>query len=304
MRIAVTGAGGMLGQDLCRVLGTRHEVYPLRRGDLDITDPDAVTETLGRIAPQVVVHAAGWTDVDGCERDPDRAFRVNALGSRYVALGAASAGAALLYLSTDYVFDGAKKEPYTEWDPPAPLSVYGASKLAGEREVRALCPRHWIVRTSWLFGPGRNFVATILAQARRDAPLRVVDDQVGSPTYTEDLAAGLAALLEAPRFGIYHLTNGGHCSWFEFATAIVRAVGLRVPVEPIPSTALARPAPRPPYSVLRNACWELEGRPPLRPWPEALSAYLARILGGGLTPSNRAPRRSDSAGGCRPRAER
>lgn len=277
MRIAVTGAGGMLGQDLCRILGARHEVYPFGRADLDVTDPDAVAEALARLAPQVVVHAAGWTDVDGCERDPDRAFRVNTLGSRYVAAAAASVGVALCYLSTDYVFDGAKKAPYTEWDPPSPLSVYGASKLAGEREVRALCPHHWIVRTSWLYGPGRNFVAAILAQAARGGPLRVVDDQVGSPTYTEDLAGGLAALLETARFGVYHLTNAGLCSWFQFATAILEAAGLRVPIEPIPSSALDRPAPRPPYSVLRNACWELEGRPPLRPWPEALRAYLARV---------------------------
>lgn len=267
----------MLGLALSRVLADRHEVVALPRADLDVTDLPAVQAALARWAPDAVLHAAAWTDVDGCQRDPDRAFRVNGLGARNVALGCQATGVGCCYISTDYVFDGAKAEPYTEFDPPNPISVYGASKLAGERAVRALTPRHWIVRTSWLYGPGgKNFVKTMLARGRAGEELRVVDDQLGSPTYTLDLAHGISRLLEEPRYGLWHLTNSLSCTWYEFAAHILESAGLGAArLEPILSKDLDRPAPRPKNSVLRNYCWELEGWPRLRAWTEALREYLA-----------------------------
>jgi dTDP-4-dehydrorhamnose reductase len=277
MRILVTGAAGMLGQALRGELRLEHEVIPLAHADLDITNLGAILSALGRAKPQVVIHAGAWTDVDGCERDPDRSWRVNALGSRNLAVACQEAGAACCYLSTDYVFDGQRPDPYTEFDAPNPISRYGASKLAGERYVQTLTPRHWIVRSSWLFGPGgRNFVKTILAEARAGQDLKVVDDQVGSPTYTHDLARAISRLIGGPHYGVWHLTNSGSCSWYDFAAAILEAAGLGgTRLLPITSKELDRPAPRPRNSVLRNYCWELEGWPSVRHWSDALRDYLA-----------------------------
>jgi dTDP-4-dehydrorhamnose reductase len=277
MKILLTGAEGMLGQALREHLGATHEVLALLRTALDVTDLDTTLAALDRAKPQVVVHAGAWTDVDGCEQDPDRAWRVNALGSRNVAVACQETGAACCYISTDYVFDGEKPDPYTEFDAPNPLSCYGASKLAGERYVRTLTPRHWIVRSSWLFGPGgKNFVKTILAKARAGRELRVVDDQVGSPTYTHDLARVIGHLIARPRYGVWHVTNSGSCSWYRFAAAILEAAGLGgTRLEPIGSKDLQRPATRPRNSVLRNYCLELEAWPVLRPWADALREYLA-----------------------------
>ncbi|MBI3028307.1 MAG: dTDP-4-dehydrorhamnose reductase [Candidatus Rokubacteria bacterium] len=277
MKILITGAGGMLGRALGDTLSAEHDVTAVTRGDLDVTDLGRTLAALGRAKPQVVIHAGGWADVDGCERDPDRAWRVNALGSRNVAVACQEAGAACCYISTDYVFDGEKRDPYTEFDAPNPISCYGASKLAGERYVQTLTPRHWIVRSSWLFGPGgKNFVKTLLTKARAGQELRVVDDQVGSPTYTSDLARAISRLIGGPHYGIWHLTNNGACSWHRFAAAILDAAGPKgTRLEPIGSKDLQRPAPRPRNSVLRNYCWTLEGWPPLRPWGDALREYLA-----------------------------
>jgi len=277
MKVLITGAGGMLGRALKETLSPEHDVAAFARADLDFTDLGATLGALGRARPQVVIHAGAWTDVDGCERDPDRTWRVNALGSRNVAVACQEAGAACCYISTDYVFDGEKPDPSTEFDAPNPISCYGASKLAGERYVQTLTPRHWIVRSSWLFGPGgKNFVKTILAKARAGEELRVVDDQVGSPTYTRDLARGISRLISAPHYGVWHVTNSGSCSWYRFAAAIVEHAGLRgTRLEPIGSKDLRRPAPRPRNSVLRNYCWELEGWPSLRRWSDALREYLA-----------------------------
>lgn len=277
MKILITGAGGMLGRALRETLSPEHDVAAVGRGELDFTDLGLTLAALARAKPQVVIHAGAWTDVDGCERDPDRAWRVNALGSRNVAVACQEAGAACCYVSTDYVFDGEKPDPYTEFDVPNPISCYGASKLAGERYVQTLAPRHWIVRSSWLFGPGgKNFVKTLLAKARAGQELRVVDDQVGSPTYTGDLARVIARLVSGPHYGVWHGTNSGSCSWYRFAGAILETAGLGgVRLEPIGSKDLQRPAPRPRNSVLRNYCWHLEGWPPLRSWADALREYLA-----------------------------
>lgn len=277
MRILLTGAQGMLGQALRAELGPKDEVVPLGRGDLDVADLDAARRAVAQARPEIVVHAGAWTDVDGCELDPDRAFRVNALGTRNVAVACQEIGAGCCYLSTDYVFDGGKPDPYTEFDAPQPASSYGRAKLAGERYVAHLVSRHWIVRSSWLFGPGgKNFVRTILTRARGGEGLRVVHDQVGSPTYTRDLARAISRLIRGPYYGVWHVTNSGACSWFDLAEAVLKAAGPgRTRLEPITSKELDRPAPRPRNSILRNYCWELEGWLPLRPWPDALREYLA-----------------------------
>ena len=265
----------MLGQSLVEAL-QGHHLVPLSRETLDVSDGSAVRTAIERAAPDVVIHAAAWTNVDGCEGDPDRAFAVNALGTRNVALACQAAGAACCYISTDYVFDGTEAEPYWEWDRPNPQSVYGASKLAGEQEILTLLDRFWIVRTSWLYGPGgRHFVGAILEKARAGDPLKVVNDQIGAPTSTRDLARALATLIKTHAYGTYHLTNSGACSWYDFALKILQLAGLgTIPVKAISSAELARPARRPLNSRLRNFCWEALGQPPLRPWEEALRAYL------------------------------
>lgn len=275
MRVVITGAQGQLGQALlpvCRRLG---DAVGVDLPELDLTRPEAVG-ALAALAPDWIIHAAAATDVDRCEREPAWAMAVNADGTRHAVEAARRAGAGLVYLSTDYVFDGSKGSPYLEEDPPGPRSAYGRSKLAGEAIVRQEAPRWAIARTAWLYGlQGKNFVKTILAKARAGEALRVVDDQVGSPTYAADLAEALGALVAGGLTGIFHLTNGGSCSWFDFTREILGRSGLAgVSLTPIGSGDLDRPAPRPAYSVLENRAWRAAGQPPLRPWPEALGAAL------------------------------
>lgn len=276
MRIAVTGANGMLGQAVCRRLGGRHDIVPLTRADADVTDRSAVHAAIRRTDPEAVVHCAAFTDVDASEVQPDLAQRVNALGARNTALACAAVGASLLYVSTDYVFDGEKAAPYDEFDRPHPLNLYGRSKLAGEICVRSLLPAHYIVRTSWLYGQGgRNFVHSVLRHARQGGPLRVVNDQVGSPTYASDFAEGLEMLLGSEAFGTYHITNAGECTWYQFACSILEHAGLTdVEVVAISTEDLDRRAARPSYSVLRNFIFQETFGFALRPWNAALGAYL------------------------------
>lgn len=278
MRVLITGGRGQLGRELAKVFGAEegHAVLAPGRAELDVTRPEEVRRAFHDFCPEAVVHAAANTNVDGCELDEDGAYLVNALGTRNVAAAAEEAGARLVYISTDYVFDGRSRRPYKEFDPPGPLSVYGKSKLAGERFASAFCRRHFIVRTSWLYGPhGKNFVKTMLALGEQKGEVAVVDDQVGSPTYAPDLARFVAALVKTELYGTYHATNAGACSWYEFARAIFRAAGLeRVKVRPITTAELNRPAPRPAYSVLDNCCLRLQGLPGLRPWEEALREFL------------------------------
>ncbi len=280
MRIVVTGADGQLGVELVPTLSVRDEVIGTTIADLDVTDHDCA-DRIAALAPDWVVHAAAATDVDGCEREPGSAMAVNAEGTRRVAEGCRRAGAGLVYLSTDYVFDGRKGAPYTEADTPAPLNTYGRSKLEGERAVRSGVPRWLIVRTAWLYGTqGKNFVKSILGKVRDGEPLRVVDDQVGSPTYAADLAGAVALLLSRGLTGVFHVTNGGSCSWYEFAREILRLTGVDVnSVKRITSEELSRPARRPGCSVLENAAWSAAALPPLRPWPEALADMLAALKG-------------------------
>jgi dTDP-4-dehydrorhamnose reductase len=283
VRILVTGAGGQIGSEVVEILAgaEHHEVVALDRAALDCGDRDAVEQVLGTVLPEAVVHTGAWTDVDGCESDPDRALRDNGLALRHLGVAAARIGAHVTHISSDYVFAGDLDRPYTEWDAVGPASVYGRSKLAGEVEVARHAASWTIVRTSWVFGRrGRSFVDAILERARRGDPLRVVDDQRGSPTYAPDLAALLVRLTVGRHAGVFHATNQGTCTWHRFAEEIVAGAGLADaagPVEAITSAELARPAPRPANSVLDNAALRLTGLPLLRDYHEALADKLALV---------------------------
>lgn len=275
MKILVDGAQGMLGSDLCPRLAEKHDVVAWDLPELDLTDTDAVMRAVTTERPDVVIHCAAFTNVDGCERDCAQAYKVNALGAWNMAAACRATNAAMAYISTDFVFDGEKGEPYDEFDTPNPLGVYGRSKLAGEQIVQEVLDRYWIVRTSWLFGVhGKSFVGTILRVAENGGPLRVVADQVGCPTHTVDLAEVLVSLVESPLYGIYHVTNSGSCSWAEFATEIVRQAGLSVEVIPIAAAEWESPTRRPKDSRLRRLALEMQERDTLRPWQEALADYL------------------------------
>jgi len=276
-RILITGGSGQLGTELIPRLAKLGTVLAPTRQEIDVISEEAPAK-MAHLKPTHVVHAAAATDVERCETDPIWAHAVNAEGTRRTVEACQAVGAWLLYISTDYVFDGTKGHPYFEEDPPAPLNVYGRSKLAGEIHVRASAARWAIVRTAWLYGHvGRNFVATILQRLRAGDPLAVVTDQVGSPTYAGDLAEAIAELLAREASGTFHLTNSGSCSWFEFARAIAEEVGTDPSrVAPITSADLGLLARRPAYSVLANAAWAALGLPSLRPWRAAFHTKLAR----------------------------
>lgn len=278
MRIAISGAGGQLGGALCAALGDGHELIPLGRERLELGGPAAV-EQLVATGAQLVIHPAAYTNVDGCARDPELAYRINGLGTRYVALACRRLGAPLVYISTNEVFAGDGERPYVEYDQPRPVNAYGRSKLVGEQAVRELLPEHYIVRVAWLFGGQRNFVRTVLRLA--DSPpaggLRMVDDEVGSPTYAADVAVAVAALIDTGHYGSYHFVNQGHCSRYAFARAILRLAGRdEVAVAPITLADYRRDSVPPPFTPLANLAGAALGIG-LRPWQEALAAYLATL---------------------------
>lgn len=277
MKILVTGSEGQLGSDLLKILPGKHQVVGCDIQDWDITDLESALENVSKIKPEVLINAAAYTDVDGCESNPDLAYRVNTLGAHNLAIASLKVGAVMVHISTDFVFDGRKGSPYLEFDEPHPLSVYGRSKLASEQWVSAVLNRYFIVRTAWLYGrKGKNFVKTILRLAEEKDVLRVVGDQVGSPTFSWDLAQKIAELIESEAYGIYHVTNSGQCSWYQFAKEILELVGRKeTRVEPISSEELARPAPRPAFSVLRNYCLEQRGFSLLRNYHEALKEFFS-----------------------------
>lgn len=277
MRVFLTGCKGQLGRALTQVLA-EETVAGCGLPELDITDREAIRRAILDFRPDVVVHAAAWTDVDGCAREPERAFRVNAIGTQNVALACAEAGAAMVYISTNEVFDGTATEPYREWDPVRPINPYGRSKAAGEWFVSHLLTRFYIVRTAWLYAPGgRNFPHRILQLADERGALRVVVDEVSNPTYAPDLAAAIVALIRTEAYGIYHLTNSGYCSRYEFARAILRLSGREhIPVEPITLDQFRRDSTPPRFAPLANTAAAALGIV-LRPWEEA----LAEFLGGG-----------------------
>src|SRR3954449_4353069 len=273
MRLTVFGALGMLGRDMVRwAEAAGHEVAGLGPEGVDVTDAGAVGAAVRESEPHVVVNCAAFTDVDGAESEEAAATLVNRDGARNVAAAAAAAGASVVYPSTDYVFDGHKGEPYVESDPVGPLSAYGRSKLAGELATAEANPRHHIVRTQWLFGlGGRNFVETMLRLGAERDELTVVDDQVGCPTYTGDLAAGLVGLASGEAWGVHHVAAGGECSWNGFAREIFEQAGVSCRVLVGTNEELGRPAPRPAHAVLRS---ERPGAPILPRWQSGLDRYL------------------------------
>ena len=282
MKVVVIGASGQLGTDLCKELRGM-ELIPLTHTEIEVTCLSSVKEALTRCKPHVIINTVGYVRVDDCETHQDEAYSVNALGARNVAAVAEELGARLMHTSTDYVFGGDSEPhttPYTEFDTPKPLNVYGRSMLAGEDLVKHLCHRHFIVRTSGLFGvagglsKGGNFVETILRLARERGELRVVNDQVSSPTYTKDLAKKMAQLIATEYYGTFHITNKGACSWYEFSKEIVGLAGLDVPVIPISSGEYHQRAPRPSFSALDNYHLRLLGMDDIRPLPEALRDYM------------------------------
>jgi dTDP-4-dehydrorhamnose reductase len=279
-KILVIGAKGMLGRDLVETLRSSFPKDEITGWDLEEIDIQEERNTITRIRnlePGVIVHLAAYTDVDGCELNEKKAFAVNAEGTKHVALGAATCGAKVVTLSTDYVFDGKKGSPYLEEDPPNPLNIYGRSKWKGEQYVQELVKDALIVRTQWLYGKhGKNFVASVLRQAREKGELSVVNDQVGSPTYTFDLSQAIALLIERRAQGIFHVANSHSCTWYHYARTILKLSGMeRVKVVPISSKELAYPAVRPAYSVLDTEKLKRETGLTLRPWVEALKDYLS-----------------------------
>jgi dTDP-4-dehydrorhamnose reductase len=275
MRIVITGHKGQLGTALQRILEGQ-EVFGLDLPEHDITDPRAVVDTITGIQPELVIHTAAMTNVDGCERDPDLAFRVNTLGSQNVALACAHAGAAMVHVSTNDLFDGKLGRAYYEWDTPTPQSVYAHSKAAAEFYVRTLLSRFYIVRTAWLYARGgQNFVTKILSAADRLGALQVVTDEVSAPTYAPDLAGAISQLIHTGHFGIFHFTNSGICSRYDWACKILELTERsQIPVEPITTEHWQRAAPPPLYAPIRNFTGAALGIT-LRPWQEALEEYLA-----------------------------
>lgn len=276
MKVAVTGAAGQLGSEVANGFSRAHEIRAFDREQLDITDYDRVMQILGAWRCDAIVNCAAFTDVDRCETEADKAYEVNALAVRNLAEAAEMAGAQLCHVSTDYVFDG-RSDSYREWDAPAPLSVYGASKHAGEREVQAVSGNWLIVRTAWVYGQvGHNFVKTMLMLAAEQTQIEVVDDQRGSPSYAKDVAAGICDLVLRRRRGIFHMTNSGETTWYQFAKAIFEEAGLDAErVRPTKSETIRRPAPRPKSSVLENFALARSGTGALRHWREALTDFMS-----------------------------
>lgn len=269
MRILLLGANGQLGRALRHLWGGL-DVTAWDVEDLDITRLDHVRKGVGRVQPQLVVNAAAYTRVDDAETDSDAAFRVNAVGPRNLALATAENGMSLLHVSTDYVFDGRATRPYHEFDRPNPLSVYGHSKLAGEEGVRVANPKHFIVRTAWLYHTlGKNFPITICGLGRK-GDVRVVNDQFGSPTYAPHLAQAIHGLLETQAYGTYHMAGGGGTSWYEFTCLLFKAVGIQSNITPVNTAQFPRPAQRPPYAVLTTL---QDPRILLPPWEHGVQAF-------------------------------
>lgn len=276
MRIVVTGANGQLGKEIAEQ-ASGHELILTDYDTLNITDSSAVAAFMKAIKPEAVIHCAAYTNVDGAEADSDGAFRVNVVGSQNMAAGCLQAGARLVYVSTDYVFDGQKQQPYREFDPVNPQSVYGITKWQGEEMVRQILGRHYIVRTAWLYGEGNNFVRTMLNLAEKNSTLRVVNDQIGTPTSTVDLAKSIFALLATDAYGTYHGTCQGKCSWYEFACEIFRQTGKQIEVLPVTTSEFPRPAKRPAHSILDNYMLRMTVGDPMRNWQEALEEYLMSL---------------------------
>ena len=278
MKILITGSNGMLGHDLQEVLEDKHELVLTTSKTLDITDRQHTMDFICEARPDAVINSAAYTDVDGCEENQELAYAVNGEGVRNLALACKEVGCPLVHVSTDYVFDGTARDPIGEDGEIGPISVYGKSKLEGEKAILEILDKYFIVRTAWLYGiNGKNFPKTMLELAEKHSEITVVYDEVGTPTYTPDLAWGISQLIETDFYGIYHLTNSGSCSWCEFARYIFEVAGKDVKVIPVTASEFARPAPRPSYSVLDNRNWVENGFEPLRSYKEAIREYVELI---------------------------
>jgi dTDP-4-dehydrorhamnose reductase len=289
MKLLITGDKGQLGTELKRVLSRGYselgdipdelkssQVTGVDIDELDIASQEAVNSFVKSQNPDVIINCAAYTNVDGCESDADRAMAANALGPRNLALAAEETEAKLIHISTDYVFSGDDPAPRSEWDMPNPRSVYGYSKLLGERYVRQFCRRSFIIRTAWLYGyTGNNFVKAILKAARETGKVKVVNDQRGNPTNAADLAHHLLKLAATKSYGLYHCTNNGECSWYEFACEFLRKSGLEYTITPCTSAEYPRPAKRPAYSSLDNRMFRVTVGDGMRSWQDAVTAYMS-----------------------------
>lgn len=278
MKILITGSNGMLGHDLVEVLKDNHELVLTTSKTLDITDKEKTIEVILQNNPDIVINSAAYTDVDGCETNSDLAYRVNGEGVKNLALACKEIDCPLVQISTDYVFNGKNTRPWVEDDEIGPISVYGKSKRKGEEAILETLDKYFIVRTAWLYGiNGRNFPKTMLGLAENHSEITVVYDEVGTPTYTLDLAKKISELIESDCYGIYHVTNSGACSWCEFSRYIFEIAGRDVKVIPVTASEFARPAPRPSYSVLENRNLVKNGFEPLRDYKEAIKDYIELI---------------------------
>jgi dTDP-4-dehydrorhamnose reductase len=279
MKILILGHKGMLGSDLFLRLFAFHDVTGKDIEDFDIASQGACEEVIAETEPDIVINAAAYTNVDGCESDSDACFSVNAEGVKNIALACRQKRIKIVHFSTDYVFDGTRKTPYQEDDKCTPLNVYGKSKLAGEQYLKQFSDNFLLIRSAWLYGKnGKNFVKTIIEKARTEKLLRIVDDQVGSPTFTWDLAAAVQLLIEGQHTGTFHVTNRGNCSWYEFAVKILKSACIpEVTVKPIKSDELKRPARRPHYSVLTCRKFSETTGKVMRYWQVALDDYISKM---------------------------
>ena len=285
-RVMITGASGQLGKALHNYLQNNRQYEIFLTGfsnsegnmaRLDLADEAAVDAYIDKLKPDIIINCAAMTAVDLCESEQEKAFRINALGPKYLAQAAAKSGAKLVHISTDYVFDGRLDRPYTEEDIPNPINVYGKSKLAGEEYVRQICSRHFILRVAWLYGEGKNFVKTMLNLARNNNVIRVVADQFGSPTSAYEVAKVISFLLETEKYGVYHASCEGFTSWYDFAVAIFEEAGIEAELEPIPTSEYPTPAKRPAYSVLDNKALRERHGYIMPDWRDALHDYMSML---------------------------
>lgn len=277
MKILITGANGLLGHELSSLLKD-HTLILLSHSQLDISDSESVNKQIDSSSPDIIINSVAYTQVDACETNYDLAFQSNAIGPKNLAIKCKQLGIPLIHISTDYVFEGNEKKnsPLVENDKLGPKTVYGKTKLEGEKMVQENCEKYFILRTAWLYGEGKNFVKTMLSLSKKNKELKVVNDQIGSPTYAKDLAKAIKEIIEkkSDKYGIYHVTNKGEVSWYEFAKKIFEIKNIEIKVNPCTSEEFPRPAPRPHYSVLSNQKWIDAGFTPMRDYEEALNEYL------------------------------
>ena len=281
MKILITGANGLLGNELVSVLKNVHSLILFSHSQLDISDSESVNKQIDSSLPDVIINSAAYTQVDACETNYDLAYKSNAIGPKNLAIKCKQLGIPFIHISTDYVFEGNENnnKPYKEDDKLGPKTVYGKTKLEGENLVKQNCDKYFILRTAWLYGQGKNFVKTMLNLSKKNKELKVVNDQIGSPTYAKDLAKAIKEIIDkkSDKYGIYHITNKGEVSWYEFAKKIFEIKNIEIKVNPVTSEEFPRPAPRPHYSVLNNKKWINEGFTPLRNYEDALKEYLETL---------------------------